>query len=346
MQKPRQEVYYKYARNGMEKRERSVQEKLWDAVRRNSGLGVRRMIALGGDPMEPNKAGLNAVELAAWKNAPAAARELFAAGALPENPAKKSRVLASYIAYMDEACLEIFISAGANPAEAGEHGRSPLMDSARSSKPGVIARLLRDPRVALASHLNLSNDSRDNMTALDYAVFYNNPAAVRELLRAGAAIESIESPSGLHAGKPPRGKRSALRRSALSIACIYEDDPNLPIAKMLISAGADLNFINTAGETPLEWATQSFGAEQARLTGQQDPHVQELLEKKIMLLLSSGATLSTTGPGSLEKIERERGKAMAGLVKRIALSMVEEKALKEACGGAGSGRDSKSAARL
>lgn len=325
----------------MEKRELSVQEKLWDAVRRNSGLGVRRMIARGADPMEPNKAGINAVELAAWKNAPAAAMELFAAGALPENPAKKSGVLGSYIAYMDEACLDIFIKAGANPAGASEGGRSALMDSARISKPGVIARLLKDPRVALASHLNLTNDNGDNMTALDYAVFYDNPAAVRELLRAGAAIESIESPSVLHAGTPPRG-----RRSALNVACIYEEDPNLPIAKMLISAGADLNFVNRAGETPLEWATQSFGAEQARLTGQQDPQVQAVLERKVMLLLSSGATLSTAGPGSLEKIERERGASMAGLVKRIALSMMEERALKEACRGARSERDSKPAARL
>ena len=323
----------------MEKRELSVQEKLWDAVRRNSELGVRRMIARGADPMEPNKAGLNAVELAAWKNAPLAARELFAAGALPENPAKKSSVLASYVAYMDEACMDVFIEAGANPAETGEDGISPLMDSVRSSKLGVIARLLRDSRVALGSHLNSING--DGMTALDYAVFYDNPAAVHELLQAGAAIETIESPSGLHAGRPPRGKRSAL-----NVACIYEDDPNLPIAKMLISAGADLNFVNQAGETPLEWATQSFGAEQARLTGQQDPQVQAVLEKKVMLLLSSGATLSTAGPGSLEKIERERGASMAGLVKRIALSMMEERALKEACRGARSERDSKPAARL
>ena len=37
---------------------------------------------------------------------------------------------------------------------------------------------------------------------------------------------------------------------------------------------------------------------------------------------------------------------MAGLVKRIALSMMEERALKEACRGARSERDSKPAARL
>lgn len=326
----------------MEKRERSIQEKLWDAARRNSGQGVRRMIAMGADPMEPNRAGLNAVELAAWKNAPSAARELFAAGARPENPAKKNSLLASYIAYMDEACVEVYIGAGANPAKVGADGLSPLMASARSSKPGVVARLLKDPRVASASHLNLINgDKGDGMTALDYAVFYENPEAVREMLRAGAAIETVEAPSMLGAGKPRRRGRSAL-----NVACVYEFNPNLCMAKMLIDAGADLNFINGSGETPVEWATQSFGAEQALLTGRQDPQIHELLEKKLMLLLASGAEIAPAGPGSLAKIERERGLEMAGLVKRIALGMMEKKAIGEACGGGALDRDPKQSARL
>jgi ankyrin repeat protein len=151
------------------------------------------------------------------------------------------------------AMVRRLLEAGANPNLALLAGETPLMVAARSGYPEVVEQLL-------AKGANVNSKGARSQTALMWAVAQQHPEVVKMLLVHGADIRARSDVWSEMMAVPPHGYPGYNRQiphggdTALMFAARVGD---LTSAKLLVTAGADVNDADAWGVSTLVLALHS-----------------------------------------------------------------------------------------
>jgi len=209
---------------------------LVDAVARRDSGAVRSLLRQHADVNARDADGATALQWAAHWNDVETASLLIDAGA-HVNAANDLGVSPLMLASTNGSVEMVnrLLDAGANPNGATRSGETVLMTAARTGALAVVKALLDRGAAVNAREPN------HGQTALMWAVAEKHPDISRELLARGAAPD-LRSQTGL---------------SALMFAAQQGD---LPSARLLLEAGADVNQTAADGNTPLLMASASRAA--------------------------------------------------------------------------------------
>jgi ankyrin repeat protein len=155
----------------------------------------------------------------------------------------------------DAESIRLLLAKGANVHATDLLGRTPLFAASTTAIPAAIQVLIqagadvnamkKRPRPGLMpSTPNIERNGLPNnfeVTPLHNAAAFGPVESVRDLLKAGAAVNAADS----------RG----LTPLAFAVA---SETPSVEIVRTLLQAGAKVNAADTNGETPLDWAAK-FG---------------------------------------------------------------------------------------
>ncbi|MFN7936433.1 MAG: ankyrin repeat domain-containing protein [Bryobacteraceae bacterium] len=249
---------------------------LHQAIKAGDVTRIKALLADGADPNSADDSGTPALMNAVLYTGPETMRALLDAGANAEakNPMGSSALV---WAAGDPVKAKMLIEAGADVNTASPTGRTPLHVAATSSGNAATVKLLLekgarhdakdrlDPmpplftgggkatpivdaaragdletiRLLLKAGADVNAAGANNITALSEATLFGRRDIVRLLLDNGASHKG-----GVAMQKMP----------ILSLAAIRGD---LAIARMLVTAGAEVNATDAHGGTPLMWAAYS-----------------------------------------------------------------------------------------
>ena len=125
--------------------------------------------------------------------------------------------------------IDVLLRAGADVNAKGRNGWTALLLALQEEHFDVVDRLLPEP------NLDLKAETPDKMTALMVAVWHQQDAAVRALLKRGADVNHQDNDGD----------------TAVHGAALYR---NAKILGLLLDAGANPNLKNKLGGTALMWA--------------------------------------------------------------------------------------------
>lgn len=232
-----------------------------------SGRSIRALLSDGADVNAALPDGTTALHWVVQANDLDAAAALIARGA-DVNHANVNGVTPLELAAINGSAAMIakLLEAGADANAANPNGQTVLMFAARTGVPEALEALIRG-----GAQVN-AKDSPGQQSALMWAVLENHPGAVRVLLDHGAEVDAatmldlkpdktVGNLQGLaraqnRAVPVPQGNLTALFYAARV--------GSLPIARMLIAAGADVNHREAFGATPLILAVTNGYPELAR----------------------------------------------------------------------------------
>jgi ankyrin len=237
-------------------------QRLIDAVTRGDHAAIR---SLAGQKVDVNATapdGTTALHWAARRDDVDTGRLLIASGAKVD-AATRYGVTPIHLAGINgsAAMLETLIRAGADPNAANPGGETVLMTTARTGRVDAVTLLLdRGATVDAREHVR-------GQTALMWAVIENHPEVVRLLLARGADIDAqskIEIPDGT-TGEPQgrsgnigahgpgmyRSRAVPSPTGAMTPLLYAARDGNLPMVRLLLDAGAEIDRPSANGTTPL-----------------------------------------------------------------------------------------------
>lgn len=148
--------------------------------------------------------------------------------------------------YGDFETVRLLIANKADIQARNRKGETPVIEASTRTQPEILHLLIQkgaDVNVATNWYATVRNGQIQllQITALHHAAQSGSPEMVRDLLRAGANVNALDS-----------------RGFGPLIFAIAEEQQNPEIVRMLIAAGADVNSRDKTGETPLDWA-EKFG---------------------------------------------------------------------------------------
>ena len=220
-------------------------ESLPEAVRRNDGAMVRRLLGRKANPNVRNAAGLPVLALAAERGYRAVVAALLDAGADPNAAASGGEGATPLLlaAHVDVAGL--LLRKGAHPdavyARGILKGKTRLMSAAMMGDDPMVATLLgagAKPELAAA----------DGETALHLAATMGNVRVAETLIEHGAPIDP----------------RDELGRTPLMDAVMMPSAQSLALVRLLIAKGADVNARLDA--TRLEYARARFDGDKTEIS--------------------------------------------------------------------------------
>ena len=138
--------------------------------------------------------------------------------------------------------MRLLLAKGADAAAANGKGETVINLAAKSKQADPVSLLLQ--KAVEVNTANTSNNKVRNgpvamlqLTPLHHAAAFGPPQMVRDLLKAGANVNAVDSRS--------------LTALHFAVATEY---PSPEICESLLKAGADINARDNNGETPLDWA--------------------------------------------------------------------------------------------
>ncbi len=251
--------------------------RLAEAAMKRDTVGVRALLAQGVDVNAPGSDGTPALHWLVRVDDIETARLLTRAGA-DATRADRYGVTPLHLACANgnAAMIRLLLEAGANPNSSDPTGETALMTAVRVGTLDAIRELL-DRGATL--------DARDptfQQTALMLAVRQNHPEVVRFLVERGAEV-NVKTRTGeaprwvlpnsvpgfghgigiVRGGLPERGSRAPIP-GGLSPLLFAARDGRLETARILVSAGADVNQADANGITPLVMAISNNHVDVAR----------------------------------------------------------------------------------
>jgi ankyrin repeat protein len=235
---------------------------LADAVMRSDRDTVRSLLQQKADVNATQPDGMTALHWAARQNDLETAQILIRAGAKPDT-ATRYAITPFYFACENgsAAMIELLLRAGVDANSANPGGETALMTASRSGSVDAV-RLLLDRGASIDA-----KESVRGQTALMWAVLENHAEIVKLLLARGADINAqtkVEIPDGT-SGKPEaksgdigahgpgmyRARAVPSPSGAMAAMHFAARDGNLPITRILVNAGADLERRSANGTRPL-----------------------------------------------------------------------------------------------
>jgi ankyrin repeat protein len=227
---------------------------LIDAAKKADADTVRRLLQTKIDVNAAEPDGATALHWASYRDDVATAQMLIRAGA-NVNAANDLGATPIWAASVNgsTAMVQLLLEAGANPNASLLLGETVVMAAARSGNPKVVEQLL-----ARGAHANAR--AARGQTALMWAVAQKHPSVVKVLLAHGADIHARSSTwSQVEAVSPhghpgynraiPYGNNTPLMFAARS--------GDLESAKLLVSAGANVNDVDARGVSAMVLAAHS-----------------------------------------------------------------------------------------
>ena len=220
---------------------------LIDAVQRGDRASVVSLIRQGADVNQSEPDGTTALQYAAHRNDTATAELLLRAGA------KAGAVNAYGVSALSEAAaagnaelIEKLLEAGASANETNPEGESVLMTAARSGDVRAV-RLLLDRGAALNTH-----EQWKGQTALMWAAAANHAEVAQILLDHGAAVNAQSALVPPEIPRPANGNLiSEQPKGGLTALLFAAREGAVETVRVLVRAGADLNFADLDGITPI-----------------------------------------------------------------------------------------------
>lgn len=183
---------------------------------------------LGDDPVK------NALHAAAAANDPAAIADLLARGEKIDAGDERGRSALLVATYLDNVeAARALIAAGADVNAKDDREDSPYLYAAAEGRTEIL-------KLTLAAGADLTSTNRYGGTGLIPAAHHEHPEAVRELLQTAIDVDHVNK----------------LGWTALLEVMILGDGSSgyIEITRMLVDAGADVNFADKDGVTPLAHA--------------------------------------------------------------------------------------------
>jgi ankyrin repeat protein len=251
--------------------------RLAEAAMKRDSAAIRALVAQGVDVNEPGRDGTPALHWIVRVDDLETARFLTRAGA-DVTRADRYGITPLYLASANgnAAMIELLLASGADANASDPTGETVLMAAARVGALDAVRALL-DRRATV--------DARDptfQQTALMIAVRENHPQVVRLLLERGAQVNAQtrtgEPPKWVlpnsvpgfghgvgivRGGLPERGSRAPIP-GGLSPLLYAARDGRLESARILVTAGADVNQTDANGITPLIMAIANNHVDVAR----------------------------------------------------------------------------------
>jgi ankyrin len=236
--------------------------RLADAVMRADQQTIRSLLQQKADVNATQADGMTALHWAARQNDLETAQLLLRAGAKP-NAATRYGVTPLYFAGENgnAAMIDTLLRAGVDANSSNPGGETALMTAAKTGNVDAV-KLLLDRGASIDA-----KESVRNQTALMWAVLENHPEIVKLLLARGADVNSSTSVSipdgttgkpeaksgdiGAHGPGMYRGRAVPSPSGAMTPLLFAARDGNLPIMRLLVDAGADLERAAANGTRPL-----------------------------------------------------------------------------------------------
>jgi len=276
---------------------------LAEAAQRGDARTVLALLDAGANANAPGRDGTPPLHWVVRVGDRATAERLVAAGA-DVNAASRYGVtpLAIAIEAGDAAMARWLLDSGADALRPDRAGQPPLLAAARAGNPDVAAALLEH---------GVAVDAREpsfGQTALMVAAREGHTELARALLDAGADIDAAttaaepprfvppsESPPGLSKGIGivragwPEGRGKRFPTDGSKTALLYATrEGHLPVARLLVERGANLELADGNGVTPLTNAILNASLFRVSRTGTSD-HL-----SVAQLLLDAGANVNAT----------------------------------------------------
>jgi ankyrin len=231
---------------------------LADAVMKGDRESVRTLLQRKVDVNAPQVDGMTALHWAARQNDIETVQTLLKAGAKADR-ATRYGVTPIYIASLNgnAAVLDVLLRAGVNPNSANPGGETALMTATRTGSVDAV-RLLIDR----GANVNAKEGTR-GQTALMWAVLENHPDVVRLLMDKGADVNAqtlVVIPDGITAEPTAtsgnigangpgfyRSRAVPAPSGAMSPLLFAAREGNLPMARILVDAKADVNLPSANG---------------------------------------------------------------------------------------------------
>jgi ankyrin repeat protein len=225
-----------------------------EAARSGDHATLRALIEKKSDINATEGDGGTALLWASYRDDAEAARILLAAGARV-NAANDLGATPLWIACQNGSVTmaRLLLDAGANPNLALSLGETPLMVASRAGSSDVVELLL-------AHGANANARAARDQTALMWAVAEKHPEVVKALLRHGADFHAKSAVWTEVMAVPPHGYLPYNRaiphggETALMFAARVDD---LPSARLLVAAGADVNDQDAWGVSAVTLAAHS-----------------------------------------------------------------------------------------
>jgi ankyrin repeat protein len=266
------------------------------AARSADTMALSALLKQGADVNAPDGDGTTALHWASYRDDLESADLLIRAGA-NVNAANDLGATPLWTASQNgsEAMVKRLLAAGADPNAALLVGETPLMVAARSGSAAVVERLL-------AKGANPDAHGSRGQTALMWAVAQQHPEVVKVLLARGVDIRARSKRESMVQAVTPHGYLPYNRdipfgsQTALLFAARVGD---LPSAKLLVAAGADVNDADAWGVSAVTLAAHSG------------------FEEVVEFLLDKGADPNAAGPGFTglhEAVMRRNERIVAALL--------------------------------
>jgi ankyrin len=243
---------------------------------------IRTLLGQKADVNAPQADGATALHWAVYYNDQQLADVLIAAGA-SATKANRDGATPLQLACIsgNAAMIDKLLKAGADPNEKGPHGETALMIASRTGTVEAMALLINH-----GADVNATETLRGT-TALMWAASQSHPAAVQLLVEKGADVAARSNPAALgrtaYLAPTPRqrgsevqsdaaaagtvqtraargegfGQREVAQGGGLTALVFAAREGDLPTAKVLLTAGADINQQTQYGWTALLTATQN-----------------------------------------------------------------------------------------
>ena len=242
-----------------------------DAAMKGDSAAVAALLKKGADVNAPQADGATAMHWAVHRNDLPMIDRLIAAGA-GVKAANRHGATPLALACLNGSAraIERLLKAGADPNERGPNGETALMMASRTGAVDAMTTLLKAGAVVNAT------EKLRGTTALMWAAAQSHPAAVTLLIDHGADVGARSTPVALgrtaYLAPTARQRASQLVNDAdrevfvrrpnnegggLTALVFAAREGDLESARVLVTAGADVNQATQYGWTPLLTATQN-----------------------------------------------------------------------------------------